>query len=355
MESIRLLDMGDVSPVRSQAVYHAVAHAMHVDTPDTIILVSPSLPYICIGFHQELEKEVDLNYCQKHGLPIVRREVGGGATYLDNNQVFMQWIFHHEHLPASIDERFALYAHPLVGTYQALGINAYYRPVNDIHVAGKKIGGTGAAEIGISEVVVGSFLFDFDKTVMAQVLKVSSEKMRDKIFSNLEQYMTTMREQLVDLPNRQQVKQLYLEKCTEVLQREIKLGEWGLDEEKQTLELEEMLISPDWLHTKGGIKRHGVKIHQDVRVVESTHKAPGGLIRVTFSLQADRIDDLIISGDFTILPSYSLSILEQSLIGLQLKKDPLITKIQQVYEEDGIQTPGVTPEDFAAAILEAAH
>jgi lipoate-protein ligase A len=128
-----------------------------------------------------------------------------------------------------------------------------------------------------------------------------------------------------------------------------------LDEEKQTLELEEMLISPDWLHTKGGIKRHGVKIHQDVRVVESTHKAPGGLIRVTFSLQADRIDDLIISGDFTILPSYSLSILEQSLIGLQLKKDPLITKIQQVYEEDGIQTPGVTPEDFAAAILEAAH
>lgn len=355
MGPIRLLDLGDVSSVRSQAVYHAVAHAMHADTPDTIILVSPSQPYICIGFHQELEKEVDLTYCEKHGLPIVRREVGGGAVYLDSNQVFMQWIFHREHLPASLEERFALYARPLVETYQNLGIEAYYRPVNDIHVAGKKIGGTGAAEIGMSEVVVGSLMFDFDKVVMAQVLKVSSEKMRDKILSSLDQYMTTMREQLVELPDRQDVKNLYLNKCSFILQREIIGGAWNSGEEKLALELDQRLISPAWLYTKGGIRQHGVKIHQDVRVVESAYKAPGGLIRVTLSLQDGRIDDLTISGDFTILPSYSLSTLEQSLRGLQSQRDQLIAKIQGVYELLGIQTPGVTPEDFTTAILEAAR
>ena len=102
-----------------------------------------------------------------------------------------------------MEERFALYIKPLVATYQALGIDAYLRPMNDIHVGGKKIGGTGAAQMGMAEVVVGSLMLDFDKATMARVLKVPSEKMRDKVFESLEQYMTTMREQLGQAPGRQ--------------------------------------------------------------------------------------------------------------------------------------------------------
>src|SRR5512136_2678247 len=101
MDAIRLLDLGLVPPIRSQTIYHAVAYAMDdaSRSPDTIILVAPTDPYVCIGFHQELLKEVDVEYCRAHGLPIVRREVGGGAVYLDRNQVFAQWIFHRDALP----------------------------------------------------------------------------------------------------------------------------------------------------------------------------------------------------------------------------------------------------------------
>ena len=81
--TIRLLDLDLVSPLRSQTVYHAVAHAMTPETPDTIILVSPADPYVCIGYHQDLAQEVDLDYCRQQHLPVYRREVGGGAVYLD--------------------------------------------------------------------------------------------------------------------------------------------------------------------------------------------------------------------------------------------------------------------------------
>ncbi len=57
MDSIRLLDMHLVPPVRSQTIYHAVAYALDAESPDTIILVGPTEPYVCIGFHQELDKE----------------------------------------------------------------------------------------------------------------------------------------------------------------------------------------------------------------------------------------------------------------------------------------------------------
>ena len=213
MKPIRLLDVGLVPPIRSQTIYHAVGHAMGPDTPDTIILVAPDHPYVCIGYHQDLEREVDLDYCRNHDLPVARREVGGGAVYLDAGQLFVQWVFHRDSVPRRLEDKFELYIQPFVETYQALGVPAYHRPVNDIHVAGKKIGGTGAAQLGESEVLVGSLMFTFDKATMARVLKVTSEKMRDKIFESLGQYMTTLAEQLHPLPDPVAVRDLYLAAC----------------------------------------------------------------------------------------------------------------------------------------------
>ncbi|MDL1912430.1 lipoate--protein ligase family protein [Chloroflexi bacterium CFX6] len=177
-----------------------------------------------MGYHQDIQKEVDLDYCAAHGLPIYRREVGGGAVYLDNGQLFTQWIFHKEDLPATLEERFKLYIDPLVATYQELGIPANHRPINDVHVNGKKIGGTGAAQMGIAEILVGSLMYTFDKKTMSHVLKVPSEKMRDKIFESLEAYMTTMTEQLGSMPDRVMVKDLYMKKVSEALGMEVYEG-----------------------------------------------------------------------------------------------------------------------------------
>ncbi len=351
--SIRLLNLGAVSPLRSQTVYHAVAHAMTDSTPATIILVSPTRPYVCVGFHQEADKEVDLDYCQAHGLPVYRREVGGGAVYLDDGQVFTQWVFPRGQLPARVDERLALYVRPLVESYQALGVNATFRPVNDIHVNGKKIGGTGAAQIGQAEVVVGSLMFHFNKAVMARVLKVSSEKMRDKIFDSLEQYMTTLAEQLTPLPERDAVINLYLQACATALRAKIVPGVLSPAEEAMAAKLDQQFVQDDWLHQKGGLRQRGVKIHEDVRVVEGALKTPGGLIRVTARIRAGRIEDVTFSGDFTLLPATAIATLEQALRGVTAAHDPLAAEVRQLYQRLQIESPGVTPEDFVGAVFGA--
>ena len=353
MRKIRLLDLGTVSALRSQTVYHAVAHAMTEDTPDTIILVSPAEPYVCIGYHQELDKEVDLDYCRAHGLPVYRREVGGGAVYLDDGQLFAQWIFQQGQMPAAIEDRYTAYIQPLVDTYQALGINAYRRPINDVHVGGKKIGGTGAAQMGQAEVAVGSLMFTFDKATMARVLKVASEKMRDKVFESLEQYMTTMKEQLVSLPDRQRVKDLYVEKCAAALNAEIVAGDWTPAEEAMAASLDKQFVTDAWLLQKSGLRQTGVKISQDVQVVEKALKAPGGLIRVTARLREGRIDDVALSGDFTLLPAVGLAAVEHAVRGASLEPADLMARISAAYQTARIQSPGVTPDDFARAIAMA--
>jgi lipoate-protein ligase A len=327
---------------------------MAEDTADTIILVSPNQPYVCIGYHQDLEKEVDLAYCRAQGLPVLRREVGGGAVYLDAGQVFTQWVFQTGHLPGSLEARFELFIRPLVETYRALGIQAYYRPVNDIHVNGKKIGGTGAAQMGQADVVVGSLMFSFDKAAMARVLKVASQKMRDKVFESLEQYMTTMDEQLAQPPEREVVKQLYIQKCAEALEAEVVSDQWTATEEALATELDARFTSEEWLYQKSGLRQVGVKIHEDVRVVEAAFKAPGGLIRVTARLREGYIDDLSLSGDFTMLPVSALGPLEQTVRGLSLSSESLTGRIETVYRTLKIESPGVAPEHFAQAIMSAA-
>ena len=352
MNDIRLLDLGLVPPVRSQTIYHGVAYALDADARDTIILVAPSDPYVCIGFHQELEKEVDVECCRAHGLPIYRREVGGGAVYLDRNQVFAQWIFHRGALPADIGERFALYSKPLVETYHALGINANYRPINDVHVNGKKIGGTGAARMGAAEVVVGSLMFDFNFELMSQVLQVLSEKMRDKVFQSLNEYMTTMTRELGRTPDRDAVVKLYLEKVEATLGRTIARGEPTAKELTLAAQLDAQFATAERLCQKGGLRHasRGVKIHEDVRVIEVAYKAAGGLIRVTARVREQRIDDLTLSGDFTMLPKFALGALELALRGAALDADAIKARIVEVYRGVGIQSPGVTADDVTRAV-----
>jgi lipoate---protein ligase len=349
--SIRLIDAGTVSYLRSQTVYHGAAYARTEKTPDTIILVSPQEPYVCIGFHQELEKEVEVDFCRQNGIPVVRREVGGGAVYLDHNQLFTQWVMRPDRLPWQLEKRFTLYAQPLVETYHALGINANFRPINDIQVSGKKIGGTGAAAIGNAEVVVGSLMFDFNTALMAKVLKVPSEKFRDKVYQSLQEYMTTMKKELGAIPDRERVKEIYRRECEKALGEKIEAGEFT-DAELIAIEsLDTKFASEEWLHQKGGLKRTGVKIHQDVWVGESTFKARGGLIRVTARLNQNRLEDISISGDFTFHPHNRVAELEQALFDVELSEAAVTHAVSDFYQQSNIQTPGVEIQDWQQAIM----
>jgi lipoate-protein ligase A len=279
--------------------------------------------------------------------------VGGGAVYLDGDQLFTQWIFRAEHLPATIEDRFRVYIETLVATYQALGIEAEYRPINDVHVRGRKIGGTGAARMDRAEVVVGSLMFDFDIATMARVLKVPSEKFRDKVYQSLAEYMTTMRRELGASPPRDAVVDAYVASCAAILDRPVEPGELRADEIDLATAMDERFASSEWLHEAGGMRRAGVKIHEGVRVGEAAHKAAGGLIRCVARVRDERLDDVGFSGDFTARPETFPAALEAALGGTGLSESELMAVVAACYLAERPEIPGVGQADWVAAILAA--
>jgi lipoate-protein ligase A len=261
-------------------------------------------------------------------------------------------MFHRDRTPRRVDEVYELLIRPIVETYQAMGIEAYHRPINDIQVAGRKIGGTGAALIGETMVMAGSLMFDFNTTMMSRALKVPSEKMRDKIFESLQEYMTTLRKELGVAPAVDAVKEIFIEKCEQALGVEVYQGELTARELEILEELDRRFVSDEWLNLKGGLPKQGVKIKEGLRVVEASHKAPGGLIRATTLLADDRyIDDLTLSGDFTILPSRELAHLEETLEGEELEEEPLAERVEFFYRKNEVQTPGIGQEDWVKAVV----
>jgi lipoate-protein ligase A len=347
---VRLLDLNHVPYLHSQTIYHAVAYCTTDASPGTIIILSPAEPYVCIGYHQVLEKEIDVGYCHKKTIPIVRREVGGGAVYLDKDQLFFQCIFPKDRAPKRLDHLYELFLKPAVKTYRSLGVEANFQPVNDIQVDGKKICGAGAARIEDATVVVGNIIFNFNYEEMSRTLLVPSEKFRDKLYDSLQTYLTTLYRELGHVPDKEKVKNILVKEFEKVLDVPLQNGSLESDEKKMLAELDKRFTDSNWLYEKGVKLNNWVKVSSDIKVMESTWKSPGGLIRVILRLKGDTIDDILISGDFTFQPINDLKNLEDRLVGQPLKADPLLKTIESFYSQKEIQSPGVGPEAIVRAI-----
>ncbi|MFQ6077298.1 MAG: hypothetical protein ACE5Z5_14425 [Candidatus Bathyarchaeia archaeon] len=359
-EEWRLLDLGALDALGAQTLYEAVALAVdRGHSPNTIVLCHPREPYVCIGFHQELEREVDLAFCREHGLPIIRRPLGGGATYLDSGQQFYQIVASEECrlVPMEVEGLFRRFLQPTIHTYRRLGVPAEYKPLNDVIVSGRKISGNGAGKIGDTTALIGNVIFDLDYETMARVLKVPDEKFRDRLAKSMREWVSSLKKELGYTPPREEVKRLLVEGY-EKIGIELSMGTLSgkerriFEEEVRPKHLsEEWLYMPELRHPELTQKRV-VKVTGNVRIVEADHKARK-LIRVTMEIAFDRIGDILISGDFFMLPEGVLQELEGALVGAPLERGEVLRRVELFYARTGVQTPGIVPEDFAEAVMKA--
>lgn len=192
---LRVLDLGRVGAAFSQAVYHGLAQALPADADPCLLFCVPDQPYVCVGMHQDPEVELDLDVCARASLPVLRRAAGGGTVYLDDGQVFFHCVFPRRLVPARVEQLFPRFIAPVVAAYRASGVAAARKPLNDIALAGRKLGGTGAATLGEASVFVGSFLYRFDRDAMARVLRVPDAAFRARLRRALDEHLTTLSEQ----------------------------------------------------------------------------------------------------------------------------------------------------------------
>jgi lipoate-protein ligase A len=355
----RWLDLDAIDPIETQTIYDAVATARGRNiVGDTLIFCYPRSPLVSLGYHQQIDKELDAQFCRDNGIPFVRRILGGGAVYLDHGQLFYQLIIGPENalLPSNVAEAFRYLLQAPVWAYRSLGIDAEYRPVNDIQVRGRKISGNGAATTAEGVfVLTGNIILSFDYDMMVRVLKVPSEKFRDKVYKTLKEYLSTASAELGRKVSADEAKEALKSGFERLLSQKLQPGTLTFEERKLMSDLRAKYLSDEWLYMPElrhpGITGRTLKISEGVSLIENVHKAPGGLIRTTVKVEGERIADVLISGDFSLFPREKTAIIEQALVGSALDKKDILRRIIGVYSEHSLESPGITPEDFALALL----
>ncbi|MHB1433848.1 MAG: lipoate--protein ligase family protein, partial [Streptosporangiaceae bacterium] len=186
--ALRVIDFGQVTPLRSQTLWHAIGYGVSAGEPPTLSFARPSAPYVCLGYHRDLA-EIDHDYCRAHDLPVYRRMVGGGPVYLDQRQLFFQICVPAGDVSPSRRDALAGLLTPVVTAFEAVGIPARLDSAGEICLGEAKICGHGAGQIENAVVVCGNLIEAFDHDRAAAILALTDPAQRDQTAALMRRYV----------------------------------------------------------------------------------------------------------------------------------------------------------------------
>jgi lipoate-protein ligase A len=345
----RLIDTGVRSAAENIALNRALLEARQAGEAPSTLRFLRFRPSALLGYHQSAEQELNLEYCRANGIAVQRRITGGGAIYFDETQLGWELYLSRRDLAtpdmATISKRICEAAAKGI---RALGVEASFRPRNDIEVGGKKISGTGGAFEGGALLYQGTLLLQFDVEKMLRTLRIPAEKLGDKAIASARERVANLADLLGGVPDLEHVKTCLAGAFAWEFGVVFEPGALG---ESEILRYEEALreIShPDWVFM---VRRPA----KDMPALSAVHKFPGGLLRVDLSLDAGagRIRQIWFSGDFFVSPARTIPDLEATLRDVAL--EDLDAVVEAFFAERRVDMLLLKPGDFVAVTREAAR
>jgi lipoate-protein ligase A len=347
MQTWRLLDTEKRTAAENMCLDEAVLEARARGVvPNTLRFLQFRPHCALVGFHQSVEQEIREDFCEEKGIHINRRITGGGAIYFGEDALGWELIAGKDVVSRDIHSLYRRLCESAIDGLRELGIDASFRPMNDIEVKGRKISGTGGTEARGAFLFQGTLLVDLDLQVMLRALRIPTEKLKDKEIDSLKERMTCLKWELGHMPSMQVVKSAIKKGFSGAFGAQFaadSLSSWEQDYLDTHLK---KFQSDDWVYK---VRRP----LRDERILYSAYKAPGGLIRI--SLLADEARDcikvILITGDFFSYPKRAILDLEARMKNCPIGK--IDETVQSFFDEVKPEMPGVTPDDFIAAIREA--
>lgn len=137
---------------------------------DTLHFYRRDPPGISIGYFRRVSEDVDLKRCSEEGVVVLRRTSGGGTIFTDKNQL-IYGLATGKRLGGTVEDSFKVVCTALVKALITLGVEAEYKPPNDIVVNGKKISGSAQSLKDNVTLMHGTVILDLDTGLMSRVLK----------------------------------------------------------------------------------------------------------------------------------------------------------------------------------------
>ncbi len=200
---------------------------------------------ISIGHFQGMTHEIDINACKAKGIYYVRRRTGGGAVYHDREgEITYSIIGPEKFFPENLAKSYEYICAPIINTLKKIGINAEFKPINDIIVNGKKISGNAQTRKKGVLLQHGTILYSVDVDLMFSILKVGKEKIAAKLIESVKSTVTSIKEQK-EISKEDVIKIFEEEAGTYFFKGEYELSDYNNDELDDAKRLAKEIYSTD--------------------------------------------------------------------------------------------------------------
>jgi lipoate-protein ligase A len=179
-----ILHEAPMSPMMNAALDEVLVHEVGAGRRGpTLRIWEWNAPAVIIGSFQSVINEVDERELALRGAELVRRVSGGGAMYMEPANSITYALYVPEELVRGMTfaDSYAFLDDWVLEALRSLGIDAVYKPLNDITSSAGKIGGAAQKRIASGAVLHHvTMAYDMDAEAMTQVLRIGREKLSDK-------------------------------------------------------------------------------------------------------------------------------------------------------------------------------
>lgn len=166
----------------NMGIDNAIAEFVSKNAADpTLRIYSWIKPAVTVGYFQKISDTVNSGYCNDNNIDIIRRVTGGG-TVLHDKEITYSFIvpIKNKVIPEEIEASFRGIIYPIISALQSAGIEASFKPVNDILAQGRKI--SGSAQTRKQGVLLqhGTVILGINEEMFTGCLKFDSVKLAQK-------------------------------------------------------------------------------------------------------------------------------------------------------------------------------
>jgi lipoate-protein ligase A len=309
--ALRIADSG-LRPARENLSITEALCRRHGEglSPDTLRFQSFPRSAI-IGRHQRLESEVNLPWVEANGIATARRMTGGGAIVMGPGVLGWELIVRRDFAPDSLGDVSRLFCSGVAQGLRTLGVDAAYRPRNDVEVAGRKVCGTGGYFDGRSLVFQGTVLIDLDVAFLTRALRLPAHKLGKRGLATLAERVTSLSTLLGEAPSPLAVATAVAGAIAGVI---------GADPVWDDLTPEERglaaMIHDSEIGTDAFVNGTDLLLASEGRILSAKREMAGATIEVAVKLRDGaeaRVDQVMIAGDFFATPPRVIADLEAHL------------------------------------------
>lgn len=173
---------------RSLAFYLAMEEYVAREIEDDSFFVWRVAPTVIIGRNQDIEAEVNLDYCRDHGVEVIRRKSGGGCVYSDKGNIMISYVSRR----GDASELFEGYLNALTACLRSIGLDAEKSGRNDILTGGRKISGNAFHMLPDRSIVHGTLLYSTDFDALETAIRPPVEKLKRHGVPSVRQRVTNL-------------------------------------------------------------------------------------------------------------------------------------------------------------------